>query len=276
MTTGTSNPQDRDWFLETSVPRQLLLGHSLVKEEIREHLKGARSWSSFYVLMEYKRSVVKTLIDLYFVALEEDTPADAIKYFSEGFKPRDTKVVLSAIAEFVREDDIAKDKEKFLIKLETFIAGALEHFDVLIDGYVENKTQCPLGRASIKESYGRFLDEIDCKTRCSVERLWRDNRNKLRVLVDEGTKDPHRGKKGFTKALPLVEAAVGDPMRPKTKVNCMVAGDFVIGLEMPKHLRMLTFDTAFDSICGILGKEVVALPSLAVLRKRRALAGGET
>lgn len=272
MTTRESKPEDKDRFLETSVPRKLLFGHSLLKEEIRNHLKGARSWSSFYVLMEYKRSIVKILIDLYFVALEEDTPSDAIHYFSEGFKTRENKLVLSAIAEFLKEPDIANDKEKFLIKLETWIAAALEHFDALIEGYVENKTKCPLAKASIKESYEKFLEEIDCKARCAVEKLWQASRDQLKRLISEGTKEDYKKNRGFTKPLPLIESAIGDPTAPKTKSNCMDAGDFVIALEMPKHLRMLTFDTAFKSICGILGKEVVVLPSLAALRKAKATA----
>ena len=141
----------KDWFLETSVPRNLLFGHTLLKQQIRNYLKERRCYSSFYVLMEYKRSVIRTLIDLYFVAREEDTPRDAIKFFSQGpkgFKPRESKLVLDAIAEFVNEPDILDDKDKFLIKLKMWITSALIHFDEIVYGYVDNKTKCPLARAS--------------------------------------------------------------------------------------------------------------------------------
>ena len=268
MINEKNKPINKDLFLETSIPRKLLFGHSLVKEEIKKYLRGVRSWSSFYVLMEYKRSVVKTLIDLYFVTLEEDTPSDALNYFAEGFRQRETKIILSAIAEFLKEPDIANDKEKFLIKLETWIHSALVYFDTLIYEYVDNMTQCPLAKASINASFQNFLEEINCKTECTVERLWKSSKGHLKKLVKEA-KEHNDKNEGFTKPLPLIESAISNPNTPKTKTKCMQAGDFVIALEMPRHLRMLTFDKAFERICGILGKEVLVLPSLVALKKMR-------
>ena len=262
-----NNLDKRDWFLETSVPRNLQFGHSLIKEEIKRHIKGVKCWSSFYVLMEYKRSVLKTLVDLYFVASEENTPSDALHYFSQGFKPRETKIVLDAIAELSKEPDIINDKKRFLIKLETLILAANQYFEDLIEGYVENKIHCPHEKASIKETYDRFIEEIDCKKKCSIERLWKKSKGLLKRLVEEGSKLPHSSNKGFAKSLSLIESIIKDPKIAKTKTNCMKVGDFVIGLEMPKHLRMLTFDNAFKSICSIIGKGFFILPSLAALRK---------
>jgi hypothetical protein len=263
-----NNLDKRDWFLETSVPRNLQFGHSLIKEEIKQHIKGVKCWSSYYVLMEYKRSVLKTLIDLYFVASEENTPSDALHYFSQGFKTRETKIVLDAIAELSKEPDVINDKKRFLVKLETLILAANQYFEDLIEGYVENKTHCPHAKASIKGSYDRFVEEIDCKKKCSVERLWKKSKGLLKLFVEEGGKQPHSSNKGFTKSFPLIESIIKDPKIAKTKTNCMNVGDFVIGLEMPKHLRMLTFDNAFKSICPIIGKEFFILSSLAALKKK--------
>ena len=120
--TPSPTTKSKDWFLETSVPRNLLFGHSLQKADIREHFdQGGKKWSSHYVRMEYKRSVVQTLIDIYNVALEEDTPGDVMKYFSQTFSPREAKTVLSAIGELANEPDVFQNKQKFLIKLEMYI-----------------------------------------------------------------------------------------------------------------------------------------------------------
>jgi hypothetical protein len=272
-TTRESNSVSRGWFLETSVPRKLLFGHSLLKEEILKHLRGTDRWSSYYVLMEFKRSVVKTLIDLYFVVLEENNPGDALLYFSEGFMIRQNKIILSAIGEWLKESDIANDKKRFLLKLETLIVETFQYLDDIIIGYVENRTHCQLAKAAIKEeatkkeSYERFSKEIDCRTQCSIEKFWQYNKSQLKRLVKEGEKDSHTGNKGFQKTLSLVKSVIGNVGLLKAKRNCMSVGDVIIALEMPKDLRMLTFDKAFDSICGILGKEVTVLPSLMAVKK---------
>ena len=76
--------------------------------------------------MEYKRSVVRTLINLYFVAREEDNPTEAIRFFSQtaaGYKPREVKLVLEAIAGYLSEADARTDKASFLTKLEMWIAS---------------------------------------------------------------------------------------------------------------------------------------------------------
>jgi hypothetical protein len=274
MMQETSRDETKEWYLETSVLRTLQFGHSLSRAEIQNRLNGVgRRWSSHYVLMEYKRSVVKTLIDLYFVTLEEDTPSDAIQYFSQGFRPRETKLVLSALGKLIEEADIANDKEKFLLKLRTFIAGALQFFDDHVDEYVTNKTQCPLAKASTHDGYEQFLREIDCKMQCKVQNLWHESRAQLKKLV-EGAKQPDHAKNdGFTKPLPLVAAAITNPSEPKSKLKCMTTGDFIIALQMPRKLRLLTFDKSFTSICGLLGKDVVVLPALATLRKQRTSTG---
>jgi hypothetical protein len=222
--------------------------------------------------------VVKTLIDLYFVAKEEKTPSDALHYFQEGFKIRQNKIVLSAIATLLEDSEIANDKQKFLIKLETLIFGSFQFFYDLINKYIENKTGCPLGKISIQEgmvreeSYRKFLEQINCVGKCSLEQFLRDRKSQLKRLIKEGDKDPHDKNKGFQETLLLIKSAIGTLDTLRAKNNCMKIGDIVIALEMPKHLEMLTFDRGFESSCQILSKKLVILPSLATLRKSRASA----
>jgi hypothetical protein len=275
----TNNQPSGDCFLETSVPRQILFGHSLIKEEIGKCLRNCtQKRSSFYVLMEYKRSVVKTLIDLYFVAKEEKTPSDALHYFQEGFRTRQNKIVLSAVATLLEDSGIANDKLRFLVKLETLIFGSFQYFHDLIDKYIENKTGCPLGKISIQdevpreEAYRKFLEEIDCIRFCSLDKFLKSKKSHLKRLIEEGEKAPHDKNKGFQEALLLIKSAIGTLDALKAKTNCMKIGDIIIALEVPKRLQMLTFDRGFESSCQILGKRLIVLPSLATLRKSRASA----
>ncbi|MEW6584966.1 MAG: hypothetical protein AB1442_05065, partial [Nitrospirota bacterium] len=99
--------------------------------------------------------MVKTLIDLYFVAKEEKTPSDALHYFQEGFRTRQNKIVLSAVATLLEDSEIANDRLRFLVKLETLIFGSFQYFYDLIDKYIENKSGCPLGKILIQEEVPR-------------------------------------------------------------------------------------------------------------------------
>jgi hypothetical protein len=205
---------------------------------------------------------------MYHVALEEDTPSDVIKFFSQSYKIREAKTVLSAVGELVNESDIGNHKQKFLIKLRMLIESAQRHFDNLVS-FVDNKPDCPLAKASTSNGYNTFLDEIECKTECKIDSLWRKSKGRLKRLTSQEAQRDHAANDGFTKNLKIVESAISDPTAPKTIANCKRVGDFVIALEMSKHHRMLTTDKAFEAICDILNLDVVRLRSLSELRKER-------
>lgn len=220
--------------------------------------------------MEFKRSIVQNLIHVYNVAQLENTPGDTLNVISESFSNRLPKLLLNAITALASEPDIIANKQKFLVKREGLIRLAEQFLDDLVEDYLNNETGCPLARASTKESYKKFTDEIDCKAECRVERLWDRNKNNLKRLTGaQSMEPPHSSNKGFTQPLPLIRKAITNPAEPKSKRNCMKAGDFVIALEMPKQYRMMTFDRSFESICRIIGKEVVRLPPLSVLIAQR-------
>jgi len=79
------------WFLETSVHINRFLGHPLLKQKIKAITGAQPCYSSFFVFYEFKRCVVKTLINLYYAVLEEESPADAFSYYKEKFQIREIK-----------------------------------------------------------------------------------------------------------------------------------------------------------------------------------------
>ena len=95
--------------------------------------------SSFYVLMEYKRVIVKTLIELHAVIREEDSVADGLLYFKESMRPRETKIVLAAVAKLLEEADLQNDKNKVLRNLEMLIEASIEWFKQDVDKWIPNR-----------------------------------------------------------------------------------------------------------------------------------------
>lgn len=257
---------DVPWYVDTSAVVSLLFGHPLVKKNIRSHLQGKASWTSFYVQMEFKRLVVKTLIDFYYVAKEEDTASAALQVWNQTFEARGLKIVVGAIAQLIAEGGLENDKDKFLVKLTMLIEAALVSFDTILPNFVKNQTKCPLAKANLNRGHEGFYEEIECTANCSVDSLWRGSRKKLQDFVSASEVEPHSKNDGFTRNIETVKAAVTNPDYPKTKSRCKKVGDFLIALEMPNTMRMLTSDRAFESICAVLGKQFTVLPSLAQLK----------
>ena len=261
------------FFLETSVEIQRRFGHSLVKREIEGTIGDHPCASSFYVLMEYKRVVIKTLITLWGLIKEEASVGDALKTCAASLSARGPKFVLMAIAELVNEDDLKNDKEKILRQVEMLIDSSLVAFERDVAQFIENRQKCPLARASTEKGYDRFMREIECETKCSVETFWASKRNELASLKKDGLADVHQKNDSFKPLYPHIVQATNDSTSQKTKRNCMICGDVIIALEAPADLTLLTFDRSFESLCAILGKRVVRVPSLQELKRRSVSVG---
>ena len=257
-----------DYFLETSLQISRRLGHPLVKSAIRNKVEGKHCVSSFYVLMEYKRVLVKSLIE-FRVLLEEDDLAAALHHFSQSMRPREPKLLLSVLAQLLAEHDLANDKRRCIKEIEMLIEASLEYFDSDIDGYIENMQHCPLARASIQAGYERFLIEIDCVAKCKVDAFWKRKKSDLKTIIDDGAGSQHQRNRGFAALYENVQEAYEDSTSQKTKPKCKKCGDVIIALEAPSTMSLLTFDRSFESLSILQGKRMERLPSLAALKASR-------
>ena len=258
------------WFLETSVHINRFLGHSLLKQEIRATTETQPCYTSFFVFYEFKQRVVKTLINLYYTVLEEESPADALFYYTQSFKTREIKIVLGAVSALLSEDDLKNDKPKALAALETLIIASLQNFNDSIKDFVTNQAKCPLAKASIDKSFEEFLGQIKCEANCTIAKFWNKHRKILKLLTQEELIKPHRKNKGFIDKLPLFLRVLDDCRVGQTIRNCPQLADAIIAIEMPKKHTMLTFDKSFESLCPLMGKQVKRLPSLKELKQQPA------
>jgi len=217
--------------------------------------------------MEFKRRVVKTLIEFHAVLDDENSLGDALHHFSEGFASRRDKIILRALGTLVNETDLASDKNKALKHFEMLIEAAIEGFEASVDGWINNRQRCPLASASINTGYTTFTEEIECRTKCTVEQFWDAHQLDLKTLIANRNAPTHRGNRGFAELYQAMDEAVADPASQKTKMKCMRSGDLIIGLEAPPQFTLVTFDRAFAAICSILGKPYQIIPSFQALRK---------
>lgn len=258
------------WFLDTSVFINRLFGHSLYKREIDKTTQSIPCYTSFFVLYEFKRSVIRTLIELYFL-IDEEGPADAIATYKDNFRTRENGIVLGAVSRLLAEGDVSSNKLKALTNLEALILNSLQDFRSMLKEFVENKTKCPLARASIttgKTDFADFIEQIKCEADCSIAQFWKNHKGVLRLLTGEDIGDKHRKNEGFAKMLPVLHEVLQDHNRGQMIDNCARLGDTIIAIEMPHKYTMMTFDKSFESLCPLMGKEVYRLPPLSELKKR--------
>lgn len=270
--------QKQAWFLETSVHINRLFGHPLLKKEIKATIGTQPCYTSFFVFYEFKRRVVSTLINLYYVIQEEESLADALSYYAQvSFRIREIKIVLSAVSLLLSQDDLKNDKQKSLATIEMLIIASLQNFHDSIKGFVENQVKCPLAKADIDivdGSFEKFLEQIKCnktnRANCTVAQFWSKNRRLLRLLTQENLAELHQKNKGFSDMLPLLHEVLTDCQIGQSIRNCSKLSDAIIAIETPKKYTMLTFDKSFESLCPLIGKSVKRLPSLSVLKQQQS------
>jgi hypothetical protein len=256
------------WFLETSAHINRLFGHRLLKWKIKTTAAAQPCYTSFFVFYEFKRRVVKTLINLYYAVQEEESPADALSYFMQVSRSiREIKIVLGAVSTLLSRDDLRNDKRKSLAALEILINDSLQDFLDSIKDFAPNQVKCPLAKASDK-SYEEFLEQIECKAKCTIAQFWKRHRRILQLLTRGDLIEPHRKNRGFSDMLPLLHEVLEDCQVGQTIRNCSKLADVIIAVEMPREHTMLTFDRSFESLCPLMGKEVKRLPSLAALKRQ--------
>ena len=258
------------WFLETSVFINRFLGHSLLKHKIKAVIGTEPCYTSFFVFYEFKRCVIKTLIELYFQVLEEDQPSDAIAYYKENFSNRENKIVIGAISALISNEDLTNNKLKFLINLERLILDILEQMGNSIKEFVSNQAKCQLGKVAISssEDFEKFISQIKCRADCDIASFWKAHLDILKILTQKENVELHQKNKEFNKFLPLLYEVIKNYKVGQTIQNCSKLGDVIIAIEMPKDHTMLTFDRSFESLCQLMGKTVKRLTSLAELKKQ--------
>lgn len=260
------------WFLDTSVFINRFFGHPRLKQDIKQTIHTIPCYTSFFVSYEFKRSVIRTLIEWYYLVKEEG-PADALYTYKESFKPRENSIIVGAIASLLARGDVSSSKLKALSSLEALILSSLQDFQSMVKEFVENKTKCPLAKASIttgSPDFADFMEQTKCKAVCTVSKFWKSQKGVLKVLAS--CNDEYKKNNGFRKMLPVLHEVLKDPDRGQMISNCAKLGDVIIAIEMPAKCTMLTYDKSYESLCPLLGKEVYRLPSLSELKRRTAQA----
>ena len=149
------------YFLDTSAVYDFLHGDSRQQAQVRELLvDGVTSYLSSFVRMEYLRSRVMTLIDLYFVLKDEETVPDGIRAYTQtvAYQNRRIAIVLDFVINWLLDFSDANDKIKTLRRLGDAIVRMVFDIDDIFEPLRADGLACELGRVAMRrESFNEQM-----------------------------------------------------------------------------------------------------------------------
>ena len=247
---------DYKLFLETTIQIEKIFGRK--KEEIVKFLSDKEALTSNYVLMEFKRTMLKDCIALYSFLKEEKDLADTLMRLSElrVYEHR-TAVRISKILSKLSENNTL-DYEKVLNKLEDLIESELLE-DFFYRVKVIDETKCGLANEDVhkNETYSLNLRCRREEKKCEIEDFVAKNKDDFRKLLND-----LRDHKEFESPCNVIKEILEDCGKARGKKNCWKLGDCIISLEAPKNSRIFTTDHHYKQICNSLEKDILLLHNL--------------
>jgi len=273
-------------FLDTSVLIPLLTGTGVYKRYLKSQLADAPLYVSNYVLMEFRRTRLASLIEFYFVL---DLPTlrtigEALRFWSNQFKSSRHVAVEGFVATLLDghklDRSLSQDKRRALRVLADYIRrlerkAAGEFRNVGADSTRCGRAAVPLemtfpeARESLKSFQESFDDLEACRSRCRIGQFVLErSRAEVQGYAEEGEKLPtNADTRGFKEiAQNLAEILLKGPQACSCSC-CARIGDAVIALDAPREMRLEHTDNSFNYLCPPIGQPHQQHPSeTAVVR----------
>ena len=246
---------DYKLFLETTIQIERIFGRK--SEDIFEFLKDKEVLTSNYVLMEFKRTILKDCTVLYSFLKEEKSLEDTFRRISElrDFEHR-TASRISLILSKLSENNTL-EYEKVLNKLEDLIESELlEYFFYRVN--VIDETKCGLAKEEVhkNETYSLHLRCRRDEKNCEIDEFVARNRGKFRKLLNE-----LQTYKEFEDVCSVIKEILEDCEKARGR-NCKTLGDCIISIEAPKNYKIFTTDHHYEKTCNALDRGVLLLQNL--------------
>jgi predicted nucleic acid-binding protein len=266
------------YFLDTSAVYDFLHGDSRQQAQVRDLLvDGVTGYLPSFVRMEYLRSRIMTLIDLYFVIQAEETVSHGIREYAQAvaYQPRRILVVLDYVRGWLLGFEDANDKIKTLRRLGDNIVGMVFDIDDAFERLKGDGLACELGRVAMaRES---FNEQIMLNFYTEFRRIQNGSptcglcefREKhLRALVRDGVdlcsrtqREKYKGNKGYVAQAERLERVPNIKDKAPKCSRCKTLGDSIIALQARRGMIILTSDGSFIPFGKILHKRVLKLKS---------------
>lgn len=216
----------------------------------------ASFYSSYFVLYEFKISLIKSCIDFYNLVKITESPSKAYAEWSQKFQPRELKnifLITSLILQLSKS--VSEESDKFLDELEAKIIWLIHNFDTNVKSLTGDFGSDEIVKYQInsKDNFEGFLILYRQRPIIPLKRFWDNHKTELEKLTKDGNN--HLKNKGFKKIhTKLIEVQRETKNSEKPSINKAI-GDAVISVDQIKSSILWTLDNSYSSLCPILNKE---------------------
>ena len=263
-----SGAADTKHFLDTSVVRPLIHGTEAYKRHLQEQLDSRRCYVSDYVLMEFRRSFLCSLIGFYFY-LELptiQTIGDACQLWSQKYSKADLKAILTLLGKLLDAHELGHDEPDDLETARLALGRYIKRVDTKIRGRFKDasKDTTHCGRAavplsvsltSLSEDLRKFEDTFgdteSCRQRCRIDDVLLSRyRSEVETYVATASTLPkNSANRGFIDVVKHLKEVFEMGADGCTCRQCAKIGDAVIALDAPRSMQLEHTDAAFNHLC---------------------------
>lgn len=260
--------------------RPLLHGSHAYRRYFAEQLGDDPCYVSRYVLMEYRRSFIQSLIGFYFY-LElptVETVGDAFQLWSHKFRKGELKAVLQLVGQLLDSHQLSQDDPRDLERAKREVGRFIKLIDAkarqTFKDVSKDTTHCaraavPLevDLSRLSEDLRRFVDAFGdtktCRTNCRIHDFIL---NRHRAQVEGYSKQAaalpkSASNRGFIAISEQLDRVIEGGANHCSCAHCEKIGDAVIALDAPRDMQLEHVDESFEHLCPPIGQPHRLLPS---------------
>jgi len=270
--------EDQIPYVNTDVQIQKVWGFSGNRESLHQHLADRLALTSWYVLLEYKATMVLGFVRFYNY-LKDYTLEDALAIARAEFYMRYKNYVLAALEDLWRLGIQYGDKKMALRRLETMIKTQLlrlferEMFSVQ---YIGDEIWQEPALTPPTTDLLEFADGLNAGREERMAQFVRQHREafeKIAVFAEGEGARGHRKKSELEAIAALCQEILLRADRTLGVRECNQLSDAVIAVDAPGQAEVCAFDTLFELLCAALGKGFHLFPDLTPRLPLRCYAG---
>ncbi len=225
-------------------------------EDLLQENQEIEFLSTFFILYEFRISLIKSAIDFFNLVRITDNPSIALAEWSNRFSPRSLKNVLLVHSSLLQlNDSIKADVPNYLDSLESCIIYLDKNFDTNIRRIVGNFSKDPIVHFQInsREDFAKFNELYNSRPCIPLVDFWKQNTQSLDLFLEKGPLYPKNP--GFQKIYKKLQVLKSKPESGDNPSVNKAIGDAVISVDQPKSTTIWTLDASFIALSEILEKE---------------------
>lgn len=213
--------------------------------------------TSTYVLMEFKRTVLKDCIYLYSMIEEEESLTDVyyrLKEISDSPNERIAQrcIMILKSLEFPKTGK-ETDKKQVLNQLKVYIKFLLIKSFLNGLNLIESDTKCTIARNKPKKIGGnKYWIDLDCNgpNKCEIEEYIYNHTAEFRQILESLPDSPD-----LKYIYEGINILLTKPERAREGC-CKRIGDAIVTIDAPSASIILSSDEHFNYICPAIGKRI--------------------